>query len=74
MGVKPGKVGQKFQLKVLNKIKKLRKDYPQLNIEIDGGVNNKNIKKIKNTGANLIALGSYLQKCKNIKKFLKSIS
>ncbi len=74
MGVKPGKMGQKFQNKIFNKIKKIRKEYPRLNIEIDGGVNNKNINKIKNAGANLIAIGSYLQKCKNIKKFLKSIS
>jgi len=70
MGVKPGKMGQKFQTKVLNKIIKLKKDYPKINIEIDGGVNNKNINKIKTAGANLIAIGSYLQKCKDIKKFI----
>lgn len=70
MGVKPGKMGQKFQNKVLNKIKKLKKEYPKINIEIDGGVNDKNINKIKTAGANLIAIGSYLQKCKDIKKFI----
>ncbi len=74
MGVKPGKMGQKFQISALEKIKKLRKNYPQLNIALDGGCNNKNIEKIKKTGTNSVALGSYLQKCSDIKKFLKSIS
>ncbi len=74
MGVTPGKQGQRFQNKVLNKIKELKINYPKIKIEIDGGLNNKNIAKIKKTEVNSIALGSYLQKCKDIKKLLKSIS
>ena len=73
MGVKPGKQGQKFQKKVLGKIKKLRKKFPNLNIEIDGGVNEKNIKAITKAGANLIILGSYLQQSSDIKQAIKNL-
>ena len=67
MGVSPGKQGQPFQKSVLKKVKALRVKYPRLNIAIDGGVDEKNIKAIKKSGANIIAIGSYLQKTKNIK-------
>ncbi len=73
MGVTPGKQGQRFQNKVLNKIKSLKKDYPKVNIEVDGGVNNNNFKKIKKAGANLIAIGSYLQKSKSVKESLNKL-
>lgn len=73
MGVTPGKQGQKFQNKVLNKIKKLKKDYTNINIEVDGGVNNNNFNKIKKVGTNLIAIGSYLQKNKNVKESLNKL-
>ena len=73
MGVYPGRQGQKFEEKVLAKIKNLRRLYPKINIEIDGGVNADNFQKIKNAGANLIVIGSYLQKSKNIKLDLKNL-
>jgi len=62
MGVVPGKQGQKFNSRAIAKIKALRKSYPQINIEIDGGVNDQNFKQIVQAGANLIILGSSLQK------------
>lgn len=73
MGVYPGKQGQKFEEKVLAKIKNLRRLYPKINIEIDGGVNVENFQKIKLAGANLIVIGSYLQKSRNIKADLKNL-
>ncbi len=73
MGVYPGKQGQKFEEKVLSKIKNLRRLYPKINIEIDGGVNAENFQKIKNSGANLLVIGNYLQKSKNIKLDLKHL-
>ncbi len=68
MGVTPGKQGQKFQSKVLAKIKALHKKYSKINIAVDGGINDQNIKQIKKAGANLISIGSYLQKSSNIRQ------
>ena len=68
MGVTPGKQGQKFQSKVLAKIKSLHKKYSKINIAVDGGINDQNIKQIKKAGANLISIGSYLQKSSNIRQ------
>ncbi|MCB9802992.1 ribulose-phosphate 3-epimerase [Candidatus Nomurabacteria bacterium] len=73
MSVTPGKQGQKFDKKSLSKIKKLRKKFPQLNIEIDGGVNEKNYKKISKAGANLIVIGSYLQEAENLKTAIANL-
>ncbi len=68
MGIVAGKQGQKFQPKVINKIKALRKAYPKKNIEIDGGVNDKNFKTIIQAGANIVVLGSSLQNSPKPKK------
>lgn len=73
MGVEPGQMGQIFNKKVLSKIKKLRKKFPDLNIEVDGGVNEKNYQKIIKAGANLIVMGKYLQKADNLKTALSQL-
>ncbi|MBT4349773.1 ribulose-phosphate 3-epimerase [bacterium] len=73
MGVTPGKQNQTFNRKALSKIKKLRKKFPNLNIEIDGGVNDKNYSKITKAGANLIAIGGYLQQAEDIKQAIAKL-
>jgi ribulose-phosphate 3-epimerase len=73
MGVTPGQMGQKFQKKSLSKIKKLRKQFPNLNIEVDGGINDKNFKAVTKTGANLVVVGSYLQQADDIKTALSKL-
>ncbi len=73
MGIKPGAQGRSFHPNVLNKIRKIRKKYRQINISVDGGVNDKNYQKIKTAGANLLILGSYLQKAPDVKKALAKI-
>lgn len=65
--VNPGKYGARFISSSLKKVKELKKLNSRLNIEIDGGINDKTIKKVKLTGANKYISGSYLQKSKNIK-------
>jgi ribulose-phosphate 3-epimerase len=55
MGVVPGKSGQKFLPATLNKIKTARKLCPQIEIEVDGGVNKKNVQQILNAGADCVA-------------------
>lgn len=58
MSVNPGYAGQKFIEDVLPKIKELRKLRPDLDIEIDGGINKGAIKKAVDAGANIIVAGS----------------
>ena len=66
MSVNPGFGGQKFIPSVLDKIKELRelaeKKNPELLIEIDGGVNDKNAHLLKEAGADILVAGSYVFK------------
>lgn len=58
MSVNPGYAGQKFIPGVLDKVRKLRKLKPELDIEIDGGINKETIKQAVSAGANVIVAGS----------------
>ncbi len=60
MSVNPGFGGQAFIPETLNKIKELRTLYPEIDIEVDGGVNDKTVEAIKEVGANILVAGSYL--------------
>lgn len=60
MSVNPGFGGQAFIPEVLSKIEELRKLYPEMDIEVDGGVNDKTVEDIKEAGANILVAGSYL--------------
>ena len=62
MSVEPGFGGQKFMPSVLEKMKKLRNIINEkkinVDIEIDGGINFNNSKKVKEFGANILVSGS----------------
>ena len=73
MAVTPGRQGQKFQSQVLAKIKTLRDENPELNIEVDGAINDQTFKAIVTAGANIVCPGSYLQNSKNIKASLAKL-
>ena len=73
MTVKPGWGGQKFQERTLDKIKALRKLWPDGNIEVDGGINAETAKKTIKAGANLICSGSYIFNSKDIKKAIETL-
>ncbi len=60
MSVNPGFGGQKFILYAVDKIKKLRALYPNIDIEVDGGINNETCKCVKEAGANVLVAGSYV--------------
>lgn len=60
MSVNPGFGGQKFIPYAVDKIKKLRALYPNLDIEVDGGINNETCKCVKEAGANVLVAGSYV--------------
>ncbi len=67
MAVNPGKYGSEFIPSVLKKVRQLRKLKPKLNIEVDGGVNDKTIHRVSKAGANMFILGLYVYKSKNLK-------
>ena len=69
MSVNPGFGGQSFIENTFDKVKEL-KDLIQstgseCQIEIDGGVTNKNAKKLVQAGANILVAGSYVFKSSN---------
>ena len=77
MSVNPGFGGQKFIPSVIDKVKELRelasKKNPDLLIEIDGGVNDKNAKLLKEAGADVLVAGSYIFKHKNYEEAIKAL-
>ena len=81
MSVNPGFGGQSYIGYVTDKIRELRQMSdilnPELDIEVDGGINTENVGTILEAGANVIVAGSSVFKGdpeKNIKQFLKILS
>lgn len=58
MTVYPGFGGQKFMASELPKVQALREKYPNLNIEVDGGLGLGTIDQAADAGANVIVAGS----------------
>ncbi|KNA11295.1 hypothetical protein SOVF_136520 [Spinacia oleracea] len=58
MTVEPGFGGQKFMLETMDKVCALRKKYPSLDIEVDGGLGPSTIDAAASAGANCIVAGS----------------
>ena len=65
MTVEPGFGGQKFMADMMPKVKELRTKYPDLDIEVDGGIGPDNIDTCAEAGANWIVAGSSVFKSKN---------
>ena len=67
MSVEPGKGGQLFIEKELEKINELNVLKPKYNyiIAVDGGINEENINEVKNAGADLIVSGSFITMADN---------
>ena len=66
MSVNPGFGGQKFIPSVIQKAKELKKLIEQHNpkclIEVDGGVNDKNVKELADAGVDVVVAGSFVYK------------
>lgn len=66
MSVNPGLGGQKFINSVTDKIKLFKKLSPkELDISIDGGVNNETINSCREAGCNIVVAGSYVTNMDN---------
>lgn len=78
MSVEPGKGGQSFIESSLDKIKYLNEQrinnkYSYI-IEVDGGINDKTIKLVKEAGCDVVVVGSYLMNSSDIDKTYKELS
>ena len=74
MTVNPGFYGAKFLPETLEKVRELRKLKPDLDIEVDGGINSETIGKACEAGANLFVSGSYIINSKNPKEAIEILS
>ena len=73
MTVNPGFGGQSLIVECLDKIRFLRENYPDLDIEIDGGVKPSNIKEVIDAGANVIVAGSAIFNATDPEKVIKEM-
>ncbi len=58
MTVEPGFGGQSFMHQMVDKIKAIRSINSDIDIEVDGGINNETIKIVNEAGANIFVLGT----------------
>ena len=67
MSVNPGFGGQKFINSSIQKIKKIKELVKNFNIdiEVDGGIDDKTATLVKNAGANILVSGSFIFSVKN---------
>ena len=77
MSVNPGFGGQKFIESVVSKAKKLKelinKHNPNCLIQVDGGVNDKNIHELKDAGVDVVVAGSFVYGASDYGKAIKSL-
>lgn len=60
MSVEPGFGGQSFMKDQMDKVVALRNKYPNLDIQVDGGINDETAKIAAQAGANVLVAGSYV--------------
>ena len=77
MSVVPGKSGQEFMKETLLRLKTinnfLKEQGLTIQIEVDGGVNENNVKSLKELNVNSVVVGSYLYNSKNYKNAVEAL-
>ncbi len=73
MTVEPGYGGQEMIEATLEKVSELRKITPELDIEVDGGINRETVKRVIEAGANVIVAGSYVFRGDSMKEKIESL-
>ena len=74
MSVHPGKGGQSFITEVLDKVKYIKLKQPNLEVEIDGGIDGKTAKKVIKAGVDILVSGTFIysgDSKKNIRELRK---
>ncbi|XP_039271575.1 ribulose-phosphate 3-epimerase-like [Styela clava] len=73
MTVEPGFGGQKFMKDMMPKVKALRDQFPDLDIEVDGGVSPDTIQYCAEAGANMIVSGSAIMRSSDPKGVINEL-
>jgi len=73
MTVNPGFYGSPFLPNTVEKVSKLRKLKPDLDIEVDGGITDKTIELADKAGTNLFVSGSFIIKSDDVSKAVKTL-
>jgi len=73
MTVNPGFGGQSFMADQMDKVRTLRKQFPKLHIEVDGGIAPDTIDQAAQAGANVIVAGSAVFKAKDMKECISTL-
>lgn len=77
MTVVPGKGGQKLIPETIEKVRELKKYIDENNIdidiEVDGGINDETAELAKEAGANILVAGNYLISAENISEAVKKL-
>ena len=75
MSVEPGKGGQKFMIESLEKIRWLNnnREVGEYLISVDGGINEETSKLVKESGADVIVVGSHLTKQEITEEIIRNL-
>ena len=73
MTVEPGFGGQKFMTDMMPKVEILREKYPDLDIEVDGGLSPVNIDVAAKAGANCIVAGTSVVKSEDPRSVIETL-
>ncbi len=77
MSVVPGKSGQTFISETFDRLKEittfLKFQEIEVIIEVDGGVNNQNLPKLKQLGVNSVVMGNFLYSSSNLSKTINEV-
>lgn len=73
MMVYPGFGGQKLIPQTLDKVRVIRSRYPELDIQVDGGVNSETLPEVLEAGANVIVMGTAFFRAEDPSKLVKQV-
>ena len=65
MSVEPGYCGQSFHENAINRVKYFKTNYPEILVEVDGGVSTDNSAILSKNGADILVAGSAIFKSKD---------